>query len=306
MTATFINGTQIAEEVKAEAAAEVAQLQRKGIQPGLTVVLVGDDPASAAYVNMKARTCERLGIRGRKVTLSASIGTEELLRHLDALNKDESVDGVLVQLPLPQHIDKHSVLEAVTPLKDVDGCHSRNLGALLLGHESLVACTPLGVMDLLKRSGVRIEGANAVVLGRSDEVGKPQALLLMHANATVTICHSKTRDLAAVTRQADILVAAIGRTAMVTAEHVKPGAVVIDVGTNQVSERTQLERLFGNDGQRRNDFEKRGYVWAGDVDERSVKQVASLMTPVPGGVGPMTIATLMKNTVKAARLRRGL
>jgi methylenetetrahydrofolate dehydrogenase (NADP+)/methenyltetrahydrofolate cyclohydrolase len=306
MTATFINGNQIAEDVKKEVSEEVLGLQKRGIEPGLTVILVGDDAASSSYVNMKARTCEKLGIQSRKVTLPSSITTEELLARVHAINEDNTVDGILIQLPLPKHVNKHAVLESVLPSKDVDGFHSSNLGSLVLGHETLVACTPSGVMELLRRSGVKMEGANAVVLGRSDDVGKPQAILLMHANATVTICHSKTRNLAEITRQADILVAAIGRTAMVTASHVKPGAVVIDVGTNQVSDRAEVERLFGKDPARLADFERRGYVWAGDVDERGVKEVASMMTPVPGGVGPMTIAMLMKNTVKAARIRRGL
>jgi methylenetetrahydrofolate dehydrogenase (NADP+) / methenyltetrahydrofolate cyclohydrolase len=307
MPARFINGNQIAEDIKKEAAEEVATLGQRGIQPGLTVVLVGDDAASSAYVNMKAKTCEKLGIRSRKITLPERTTTEELLAEIQKMNADDAVDGILIQLPLPKHVNKHRVLEAVSPMKDVDGFHSSNLGSLILGHESLVACTPLGVMELLKRSGVRTEGANAVVLGRSDDVGKPQAILLMHANSTVTICHSKTRDLADVTRRADILVAAIGRTGMVTAQHVKPGAVVIDVGTNKVSHRAEVERLFGRDDVARwTDFEKRGYVWAGDVDERGVKDVAAMMTPVPGGVGPMTIAMLMKNTVKAARMRRSL
>jgi methylenetetrahydrofolate dehydrogenase (NADP+)/methenyltetrahydrofolate cyclohydrolase len=203
-------------------------------------------------------------------------------------------------------VNKHAVLESVDPRKDVDGFHSSNLGSLLLGHEALVACTPFGVMTLLKRSGVNPEGKHAVVLGRSDDVGKPQAVLLMHANATVTICHSKTRNLAEIVRQADIIVAAIGKAALVTGDMVKPGAVVMDVGTNRVSDRATVERLFGSDQARWQEFEKRGYVWAGDVDERSVKEVASMLTPVPGGVGPMTIATLMKNTLAAARMRRGI
>jgi methylenetetrahydrofolate dehydrogenase (NADP+)/methenyltetrahydrofolate cyclohydrolase len=306
MAATLINGTRIAEDVKKEVASEVARLKSTGVTPGLTVILVGDDAASSSYVNMKARVCEKLGIQSRKITLSSAIRTDELLGSVRTLNEDDSVDGILIQLPLPSHIDKHAVLEAVSPGKDVDGFHSSNLGSLLLGHETLVACTPLGVMELLNRSGVTIEGAHAVVLGRSDDVGKPQAILLMHANATVTICHSRTRHLAEITRQADILVAAIGRTAMVTRNHVKPGAIVIDVGTNQVSNRADVERLFGQDPARWADFEKRGYIWAGDVDERGVKEVAAMMTPVPGGVGPMTIAMLMKNTIKAARMRRGV
>jgi methylenetetrahydrofolate dehydrogenase (NADP+)/methenyltetrahydrofolate cyclohydrolase len=306
MTAAFINGTKIAEDLKREVAGEVEELSRRDVQPGLAVVLVGEDAASSAYVNLKAKTCEQLGIYSRKLTIPGTVTTEELLWEVRKLNDDDVIDGVLVQLPLPKHVSKHTILEGVDPQKDVDGFHSHNLGSLLLGHENLVACTPLGVMELLYRNGVEIEGANAVVLGRSDDVGKPQAALLMHANATVTICHSKTRNLPAVTRNADILVAAIGRTAMVTRDFVKPGAVVIDVGTNKVADRAEVQRLFGNDEVRWKDFEKRGYVWAGDVEQRSVKEVASMLTPVPGGVGPMTIAMLMKNTIKAARIRRGL
>jgi methylenetetrahydrofolate dehydrogenase (NADP+) / methenyltetrahydrofolate cyclohydrolase len=307
MSATFINGTQIAEDIKAEAAVEVRQLHAQGIQPGLAVVLVGDDAASSAYVDMKARTCEKLGITSRKIVLPGSSTTEEVVAQVSLLNEDESMDGILVQLPLPKHVSKHRVLEHVDPRKDVDGFHPSNLGSLLLGHETLVACTPSGVMELLRRCRVELQGANAVVLGRSDDVGKPQAVLLMHANATVTICHSKTRHLAEITRQADIVVAAMGRTAMVTAEFIKPGAVVMDVGTNRVSDRATVEKLFGkNDAARWQEFDRRGHIWVGDVDEMSVKEVASLMTPVPRGVGPMTIAVLMKNTIKAARMRRGI
>lgn len=306
MTATFINGTQIADDIKKEVAAEAGALKSRGIQPGLAVVLVGDDAASSTYVNMKAKTCEQMGIYSRKLTIPSSVTTEGLLSEVQKLNRDEAIDGILVQLPLPKHVNKHAILEGVDPKKDVDGFHSSNVGSLVLGHETLVACTPLGIMELLRRSDVKIESANAVVLGRSDDVGKPQALLLMHANATVTICHSKTRNLSEMVRRADILVAAIGKTAMVTGDWVKPGAVVIDVGTNKISDRAEVQRLFGDDPARWKDFEKRGYIWAGDVDQRSVKEVASLLTPVPGGVGPMTIALLMKNTLKAARMRRAL
>jgi methylenetetrahydrofolate dehydrogenase (NADP+)/methenyltetrahydrofolate cyclohydrolase len=306
MTAAFIDGIKIADDIKREVAAEVQELKRRGISPGLSVVLVGDDAASSAYVNMKARTCEQLGIYSRKLTIPSSVTTEQLLSEVRKLNEDDAIDGILVQLPLPKHVNKHAILEGVHPAKDVDGFHSANVGSLVLGHETLVACTPSGVMELLHRSNVKTEGANAVVLGRSDDVGKPQALLLMHANATVTICHSRTRNLGQITRQADIVVAAIGKAAMVTRDWIKPGAVVIDVGTNQVSDRTMVERLFGKDESRLKDFEKRGYIWVGDVDERAVKEVASMITPVPGGVGPMTIAMLMKNTIKAARMRRGL
>ena len=306
MTATFINGTKIAEDIKREVAVDVEDLKRREIHPGLAVVLVGDDAASSAYVNLKAKTCEQLGIHSRKLTVPSALTTEQLLAEVQKLNDDDAIDGILVQLPLPKHVNKHTILEGVDPRKDVDGFHSHNLGSLLLGHETLVACTPLGIMELLRRSNVKIEGANAVVLGRSDDVGKPQAALLMHANATVTICHSKTRNLAEVTRRADIVVAALGKTAMVNSDFIKPGAVVVDVGTNKVSDRAEVQRLFGDDAARWKEFDKRGYIWVGDVDERSVKEVASLMTPVPGGVGPMTIATLMKNTIKAARIRRGL
>jgi methylenetetrahydrofolate dehydrogenase (NADP+) / methenyltetrahydrofolate cyclohydrolase len=306
MTASFINGTKIAEDIKVEVAAEVHDLKARGIHPGLAVVLVGEDAASSAYVNMKAKTCDQLGIYSRKLTIPSTVTTEQLLAEVQKLNDDNSIDGILVQLPLPKQVKKHAILEAVDPRKDVDGFHSANVGSLVLGQETLVACTPYGVMELLRRSNVKIEGANAVVLGRSDDVGKPQALLLMHANATVTICHSKTRNLGEVTRQADIVVAAIGKAALVTRDWVKPGAVVIDVGTNKVSDAAEVKRLFGNDEGRLKDFEKRGYIWVGDVDERSVKEVASMLTPVPGGVGPMTIAMLMKNTLKAARMRRGV
>jgi methylenetetrahydrofolate dehydrogenase (NADP+) / methenyltetrahydrofolate cyclohydrolase len=306
MAATFINGNKIADDIKREVAVEVDDLRKSGVHPGLCVVLVGDDPASSSYVNMKAKTCEQIGIYSRKLTIPSAITTEQLLAELRKLNDDDAIDGILVQLPLPKHVNKHAILEGVDPRKDVDGFHSHNLGSLLLGHETLVACTPQGIMELLRRSNVKLEGANAVVLGRSDDVGKPQAVLLMHANATVTICHSKTRNLSEVTRQADILVAAIGKTAMVTRDFVKPGAVVVDVGTNKVSDRAEVERLFGDEPARWKEFDKRGYIWVGDVDERGVKEVASMMTPVPGGVGPMTIATLMKNTLRAARLRRAL
>src|SRR5256714_5573792 len=243
MTATFINGTKIADDIKKEVAAEVERLKGRGIQPGLAVVLVGDDAASSTYVNMKAKTCEQLGILSRKLTIPSAVTTEQLLAEVRNLNEDNSIDGILVQLPLPKHVNKHAILEGVDPKKDVDGFHSANVGSLVLGHETLAACTPLGIMELLHRSNVKIEGANAVVLGRSDDVGKPQALLLMHADATVTICHSKTRNLGEATRQADIVVAAIGKTAMVRRDWVKPGAVVIDVGTNQVTDRAQVQRL---------------------------------------------------------------
>ena len=308
MTATFIDGTAVAAGIEAQVARDVEQLKTKGVEPGLAVVLVGDDPASASYVNMKARMCTRLGVASRKVVLPADTETPQLLSRIEELNADDGIDGILIQLPLPKQIEKLRVLETVDPLKDVDGFHSSNIGSLVLGQEALetalVACTPLGVMELLSHSRVRLEGARAVVLGRSDDVGKPVAMLLMHQHATVTICHSRTRDLPSVTREADVIVAAIGRTAMVTDAFVKPGAVIIDVGSNKVSDREEAVRLFGDRSPRLAQFDKRGYIWVGDVDERAVAEVASQLTPVPGGVGPMTIAMLMRNTLKAARIRR--
>lgn len=305
MTATLINGTEIAKQVQTEVAQEVAALTREGIRPGLAVVLVGDDPASASYVNMKARMCERLGVLSRKIVIPETIQTDALLSEIAKLNSDDAIDGILVQLPLPRHIEKVRILESIFPEKDVDGFHSSNIGSLVLGHETLVACTPLGIMEMLRRSDVAFDGANAVVLGRSDDVGKPMALLLLHANATVTICHSHTSDLRAKARDADILVVAVGRAGMVKGDFVKPGAVVVDVGTNRLTRRADVVGLFGDDSPRVSDFDRRGYVWVGDVHEREVVEVASKLTPVPGGVGPMTIAMLMKNTVRAACRRRG-
>ena len=306
MTATLVNGTEIANQIQAEVAAEAGSLASQGVQPGLAVVLVGDDPASASYVNMKAQACQRLGLTSRKVILPESTTTGTLLSHLRDLNADDQIDGILVQLPLPVHIEKDRILEAVDPAKDVDGFHSSNMGSLVLGLDAMVACTPLGIMEILRRSNVRLDGANAAVLGRSDDVGKPMALLLLHANATVTICHSHTADLRRVTREADVVVAAVGRPAMVRGDYIKPGAAVVDVGSNPLTARADVVRLFGDDSPRVAQFEKRGYIWVGDVDEREVLDVASLLTPVPGGVGPMTIAMLMQNTVRAACRRRSL
>jgi methylenetetrahydrofolate dehydrogenase (NADP+)/methenyltetrahydrofolate cyclohydrolase len=304
MTATVIDGTKIANAIQEEVRAEVESMKAGDVVPGLAVVLVGSDPASASYVGMKARTCEKLGIYSLKIEMGEATTTRQLLEQIDALNHNDKVDGILIQLPLPPQIDKHAILEAVKPLKDADGFHSANIGALVLGHESIVACTPSGVMEMLRRSGVEFEGRRAVVLGRSDDVGKPMALLLMHANATVTICHSKTRDLAAVTREADILIAAIGKKTLVRREFIKPGAVVVDVGANQVTDRDEVIALFGPDSPRVGTFDKAGYIWVGDVHEREALEVASMLSPVPGGAGPMTISMLMQNTLKSARMRR--
>jgi len=304
LTARILNGNTIRDQIYSELQQQIQELRGLGIRPGLATVLVGDNPASKIYVTSKIAACEQLGLGSWRFTPPATVTTEELLALVEDLNNRDDVDGILVQLPLPRQVDTKRVLEAVDPAKDVDGFHPANLGRLVSGRPGLVACTPVGVMEILRRSGATIEGANAVVLGRSDIVGKPTALLLMHANATVTICHSKTKDLPAVVRRADIIVAAMGRTAMVTPDWVKPGATVIDVGINKVTDAAQAERLFANFPQRLEQFRAKGSTLVGDVHP-DVASVAGAITPVPGGVGPLTIAMLMSNSVKAARLRRG-
>ncbi len=304
MTARILNGNTIRDQIYSELQQQIQELRGLGIRPGLATVLVGDNPASKIYVTSKIAACEQLGLASWRFTPPATVTTEELLALVEDLNNRDDVDGILVQLPLPPQVDTKRVLEAVDPAKDVDGFHPTNLGRLVSGRPGLVACTPVGVMEILRRSGATIEGANAVVLGRSDIVGKPTALLLMHANATVTICHSKTKDLPVVVRRADIIVAAMGRTAMVTPDWVKPGATVIDVGINKVTDVAQAERLFANFPQRLEQFRAKGSTLLGDVHP-DVATVARAITPVPGGVGPLTIAMLMSNSVKAARLRRG-
>lgn len=265
-------------------------------------MLVGENPASKVYVSSKIAACEKLGLASIQVTPAATITTEELLAVVEELNRRDDVDGILVQLPLPPQVDAKKILDAVDPAKDVDGFHPMNVGHLVAGRPTLVSCTPAGVMEILKRSGIAVEGANAVVLGRSDIVGKPMALLLMHANATVTICHSNTRDLAETTRRGDIVVAAMGRAAMVTPEYIRPGATVIDVGINRVTDAAQAAKYFANFPERLAGFQAKGSTLVGDVHP-DVANVAGAITPVPGGVGPLTIAMLMSNTVKAARLR---
>jgi methylenetetrahydrofolate dehydrogenase (NADP+)/methenyltetrahydrofolate cyclohydrolase len=305
MAATILDGNQIAAEIKAEVAAEVARLTAKGIRPGLAAVLVGRDPASEVYVRNKVKATEQLGIFGEKIMPPESITTEAMVKLVLELNARPDIHGILVQLPLPKQVHAKSVLFAVNPAKDVDGFHPMNVGFLSTQRPGLVPCTPLGCMEILKRSGVQIEGANAVVLGRSDIVGKPMAMLLTNANATVTICHSKTCDLPAVCRQADILVAAIGRPGMVTKEFVKPGATVIDVGINRVTDPTEFASFFKGDEKREKTFREKGSILVGDVHPE-VAEVAAKLTPVPGGVGPLTIAMLMANTVKAAKMRHEL
>jgi len=265
--------------------------------------LVGDNPASQLYVKSKIAACEQLGLASWMYLPAASVTTEELLKLVDKLNADDAVDGILIQLPLPVQVDTKRVLEAVDPAKDVDGFHPVSLGRLVSGRPGLVACTPAGCMEILRRGEIKVEGANAVVLGRSDIVGKPMALLLMHANATVTICHSKTRDLPDVVRHADIVVAAMGRAGYVAADWIRPGAAVIDVGTNKVTDAKEAERLLHNFPARLEKFRAKGSVLVGDVHPDAI-DTAGALTPVPGGVGPMTITMLMSNTIKAARLRR--
>lgn len=306
MAAQVLNGTEVATEIKQRVAVRVRELGTYGIRPGLAAILVGENPASKVYVGSKVKTCQELGLHSEKYELSAETTTEELLSLIGRLNLQEEIDGILVQTPLPPQIETRRVLEAVEPAKDVDGFHAVNVGRLVQGQEALVACTPAGVMELLDYYRIPIAGAHAVIVGRSDIVGKPMALLMLHRNATVTICHSKTRDLAAITRQADILVAAIGRTAMITGDHIREGAVVVDVGMNDATTEAEVTRIF-SDAERPKRLEvlaKRGRTLVGDVEPRTVAEKASWLTPVPGGVGPLTIAMLMQNTVRAAEMRR--
>jgi methylenetetrahydrofolate dehydrogenase (NADP+) / methenyltetrahydrofolate cyclohydrolase len=311
MTARILDGLKIRDQIFAELKDEVRLLTAAGVRPGLAAVLVGENPASQLYVKSKIAACEQVGLASWLLTPQANISTQDLLSAVERLNRDNNVDGILVQLPLPPQVDTKRILEAVDPAKDVDGFHPVNLGRLVSGRPGLVACTPAGCMEILRRSNMPIEGANAVVLGRSDIVGKPIALLLMHANATVTICHSKTRDLPEAVRRADIVVAAMGKAGFVQAEWIrpalagKPGATVIDVGINTIKDPAEAERLLRNFPDRLEKFRAKGSVLVGDVHP-DVLNTAGALTPVPGGVGPMTITMLMSNTVKAARLRRGL
>lgn len=305
MTSQTLDGNAIAAAIQAEVAKDVQQLHLQGIRPGLTVVLVGNHPASEVYVRNKVRTSAALGIQSESVTPSATVTTEEMLRLIAELNAREDVDGILIQLPLPAHVDAKRLLEAISPEKDVDGFHPVNVGRLQSGQPSLAPCTPAGIIQMLKRSGIPIAGQHAVVVGRSDIVGKPMAMLLLHENATVTICHSKTQDLAAFCRSADILVAAIGKAGIIRPQMVRPGAVLVDVGMNRITSQEDFDRYFAGNAKREKTFKEKGSVLMGDIDPHAFA-LASHYTPVPGGVGPLTIAMLMANTVRAARLRRGL
>ncbi|MFF2527564.1 bifunctional methylenetetrahydrofolate dehydrogenase/methenyltetrahydrofolate cyclohydrolase FolD [Brevibacillus sp. NPDC058079] len=279
MAATILQGKEVAQSIRAELANEVAELKKQGIVPGLTVVIVGDDPASHSYVRGKAKGCEEVGISSEIIMKHADITEEELLVIIQQLNENPNVNGILVQLPLPAHISEHAVIEAIAPEKDVDGFHPISIGNMVLGNDTMLPCTPHGIIELIKRTGTPMAGKHAVVIGRSNIVGKPVSLLLQQENATVTMCHSRTQNLEEYTQKADILVVATGRAHMIGKEHVKPGAVVIDVGVNRI----ETGKLVG------------------DVKFDEVKEVASYLTPVPGGVGPMTITMLLKNTVAAAK-----
>jgi methylenetetrahydrofolate dehydrogenase (NADP+)/methenyltetrahydrofolate cyclohydrolase len=303
LSARILNGNAIRDQIYGELQGELQALAAQGIRPGLAAVLVGDNPASKLYVNSKIGACGKLGLSSLLWTPPASIRTDELLALITELNAREDVDGILVQMPLPPQIDSKRILDAVDPAKDVDGFHPINVGKLVAGRPALVACTPAGVMEILRRSDIPVSGANAVVMGRSDIVGKPMALLLLHANATVTICHSKTRDMKEISRRADIVVAAMGRAAMITEEYIRPGATVIDVGQNVLTDRAEAERIFANFSEKLATFAAKGSVLVGDVHP-DVVRTAGAFTPVPGGVGPLTIAMLMSNTVRAARQRR--
>ena len=304
MPATILDGNKIAAEIRAEVAAEAKALAEAGMRPGLAVVLVGHNPASEIYVRGKVKSSEEVGIYSEKHTPPETATTADLLALVDDLNRRDEIDGILVQLPLPRQVDSKKVLLAVDPAKDVDGFHPMNVGFLSTQRPGLVPCTPGGIMEMLRRSNIAVAGQDAVVVGRSDIVGKPMAMLLLNANATVTVCHSKTRDLPGVCRRADILVAAIGRAGMITRDFVRPGATVIDVGMNKITDRTDFERYFKGNEKREQAFAKNGSTLVGDVHPE-VAEIAGAITPVPGGVGPLTIAMLMSNTVRAAKLRRG-
>ncbi len=303
--ARILDGVAIAKAIREEVAEEVRELSGRGVRPGLAAVLVGNVPASEIYVRSKVQTCGELGIFSDLITPQADVTTESMLELVDLLNRREDIDGILIQLPLPAQVDTKRLLDAVAPEKDVDGFHPVNAGRLQAGRPALAPCTPAGVIQILKRSQIPIAGQHAVIVGRSDIVGKPAAMLLLHENATVTICHSKTRELPEITRQADILVAAIGRAGFITPEMVKPGATLIDVGINRITERADFDRFFKGDLKREESFAKRGTTIVGDIHPAAFK-TAGAYTPVPGGVGPLTIAMLMANTVRAAKMRRGL
>jgi len=305
--ARLLDGAAVAEQIKQEVRRDVEQfVSEHDVKPCLAAILVGDDAASAVYVRNKIRACEEVGIRSEHHALPANTSAIELLDLISSLNERGDVDGILVQLPLPLEIEESSIIEAIDPEKDVDGFHPINIGRLAMGRPTFAPCTPAGIVELLVRSNIPIAGANSCVVGRSQIVGRPMAQLLLQRDATVTICHSRTRDLAGVTRQADLLVVAIGRPGFIGREHIKPGATVVDVGMNKITDAETVRRMFGDQAQQRLDVvSKRGYTLVGDVNPSEADEVAGRRTPVPGGVGLLTVAMLMRNTVNAARQRRG-
>jgi methylenetetrahydrofolate dehydrogenase (NADP+)/methenyltetrahydrofolate cyclohydrolase len=299
LSAKIIDGKALAAQIREEVKSGVEKLrEEKGVIPGLGVVLVGENPASKVYVRNKARACEQVRIYSETIKLPEEISEKELLEHVNKLNEREDIHGILVQLPLPKHINSEKILLAISPDKDVDGFHPINVGKLTTGEETFYPCTPSGIIEIIKRQGIEIKGKEAVVIGRSNIVGKPVALLLLHNHATVTICHSRTIDLPNVAKRADILIAAVGRPSLITDEYVKPGSIVIDVGINRIKKEDASEELLN---WRKADFEKKGYTLIGDVDFLKVRDIAGYLTPVPGGVGPLTVAMLMRNTLKSAK-----
>ncbi len=306
MSGVILDGKKIRDEILSELRPRIEELRKRERAPALAVVLVGEDPASQVYVRGKIKACHELGIRSIEVMPPGTITTDELIRAVEPLAQDDSIDGILIQKPLPKQIDEEAVSRYVDASRDVDGFGAYNLGCLVLNKPAPRACTPAGIVELLKRYKIEISGKHAVVVGRSDIVGKPMALMLLHENATVTVCHSRTKDLAEECRRADILVAAIGRPALLTAEHIKPGAVVIDVGMNRLADAAEVQRLFSHDAGRLAAFAKNGSTLVGDVEPRAMQELSSAYTPVPGGVGPLTIAMLMANTVQLAELHGGV
>ncbi len=302
MSARILNGKKIAAEIREEVAAEVATIS--GRPPCLVAILVGDDPASQVYVRNKERAAQAAGLTSRVLRMPSSSSQIEVAQAIQDANDDPQVDGILVQLPLPKHLDSRALLDLIQTNKDVDGFTTANVGRLWLGQPGHVPATPSGIMELLRRSKIALTGANAVVVGRSAIVGKPMAALLLAANATATVVHSRTRDLAAHCRNADILVAAVGVPALIGAEHIAPGAVVIDVGINRVTDRSEVERLYPGNAKRLASFDRRGSTLVGDVDYEAARSIASAVTPVPGGVGPLTIAMLLRNTLTAHQFRQ--
>lgn len=305
MSARKLDGKKAAETIREEVRRDVEELRKEGVTPGLAAILVGDNPASEIYVRNKTKACGEAGIHSETLRLSADASAEELGRQIDALNERGDIDAILLQLPLPSHLGAGDFIPRIQPEKDVDGFHPTNLGRLVMNQPGPRPCTPEGILELLKREQVPLSGTRAVVLGRSDIVGKPMALMLLHENATVTVCHSRTRELSRVTSEADLLVVAMGRPAHVRREFIKPGAVVVDVGINRVESEEDVREYFGERSDRLESLARRGYALVGDVHPREAQEVAGALTPVPGGVGPLTIAMLLVNTVRLARRRAG-